>query len=226
LIIVAKIIWKHLSPQQRKSDMDIATESEVQNKIKIRLLQGPAYQTPLADRCYLTDRTDVTSEAYLFQPLPNGGNGPRLLVPNLEPMEVCSGIRVEAPTLVDFTQSPATRGVYTIGATGGCVPVALIFGGNNGGPIEAIHMHHLYGDQQCKAQYWAALKGTRTDTPSAVVVYLYDAIGGDRRRMMTEQVQLLNFPTNIITFYHDGLGRLAVDKWGRFGSIEGNVKAQ
>jgi hypothetical protein len=138
-------------------------------------------------------------------------------------MAVCRGDRVENPTLVDFADSPATRGVYTIGATGGCVPVAFVYGGNNGGPIAAIHMHHLYGDQQDGAKYWTALKGSRAETPSAVVVYLYDATGGDRDRM-TKQVQLLNFPTNIITFYHDGLGKLAVDKWGRFGSIEGDLK--
>jgi hypothetical protein len=210
--------------QQRKTGMDIATELDVQNQIKTRLQQGPAFQAPLADRYYLTTQPNTPSEAYLFQPLPHSGSGPRLLVPNVEPLAVCSGFRVEDPTLVDFSQSPTIRGVYTIGATGGCVPVAFVYGGSTGAPIEAIHMHHLYGDQQTVAKYWTALKGTRVGNPSAVVVYIYDAGGGDRDRMM-KQILLLGFPANIVTFYHDGLGRLAIDKWGRFGSMLGDLKA-
>ena len=209
--------------EQRTTDMEIATELEVQNRIKMRLQQGHAYQAPLAERYYLTNQQNGTSEAYLFQPLPHGGNGPRLLVPNVEPMEVCPGLCVEKPTLVDFKESPATRGVYTVGATGGCVPVAFVYGGRHGGPIEAIHMHHLYGIQYAKPEYWTALKGKRTDVPSAVVIYIYGNSVGDCD-WGKDQVQLLKFPTNIITFYHDDQGKLAIDKWGRFGSIDGDLK--
>ena len=211
--------------EQRKTDMAIATELEVQNQIKTRLQQGHAYQASLADRYYLTTQQNAASEAYLFQPLPHGGGGPRLLVPNIDPMAVCSGLWVEKPTFVDFKDSPATRGVYTTGATGGCIPVAFVYGGSHGGPIEAVHMHHMYGVQHMDLKYWTALKGARTDVPSAVVIYIYKADGGDRERSI-EKIKLLKFPTNIATFYHDDQGKLAIDKWGRFGSIDGELKVK
>jgi hypothetical protein len=133
------------------------------------------------------------------------------------------------PGNIDFKNRSDLQGIYTCSASGGCIPVAFLYGGKDGGPLDGVSLIHIPGgDFRDAAVNWRAMTRGRDD-PSSIVVFLssMNTIDqeADQKRYKKWLRDALNYPEDLILFHLCSSGvNHGVDRLGQFGTIPSESK--
>jgi hypothetical protein len=125
------------------------------------------------------------------------------------------------PGDIDFTSRQDVQGIYTCYASGGCIPVAFLYGGKDGKPLDGVSLVHIPGGDFRDVNWKGMALG---GDPSSIVVFLSSKNNAspedDRKRYKKFLRDSLNYPEDLILFHLCSSGvNHGVDRWGHFGTV-------
>jgi hypothetical protein len=124
------------------------------------------------------------------------------------------------PGVIGFKKRSDLQGIYTCHASGGCIPVAFLYGGKDDKPLDGVSLIHVPGGDY-RAADWAGM-ALGTD-PTRIVVFLSsknNTSESDRKRYKKFLRDGLNYPEDLILFHlcSNGVNH-GVDRGGHFGTV-------
>ena len=152
---------------RRKDLLKIATEGELREKIKQKVNSpvdgqsggiAPGVNKP---RLYVGTDRGLGTEAFIHKDLPDFNAEP-IIFPGgtwaYDAWESKGDLgKSQQPHYIDFAANPHVMGIYTTSASGGCFPLAVLYGGGCGQPYKAAVMVHLPGGDS-KDVRWEDMK--------------------------------------------------------------------